>query len=122
MSVQAHPPILLTMPEYCGTLAAARSCGAMGLEVMTAGADPLAPAGFSKHVRRRLSCPSLSEPDALLEWLSGYGRRNPGTVLYPTADDVAWLQVVHAKELPRDFRLYAPGPQALETPLDKRQV
>ncbi len=48
------------------------------------------------------------------------GARSPRSVLYPTCDDYAWLQALHADELSRHYELYAPGRDVIETLLDKR--
>src|SRR3989338_8985296 len=103
-----HPPVLLTMPDYCGTLAAARCLGKAGFEVWMAGDTAKAPALHSRYVSKKLRCPPHTEADALVGWLLMRGRAAPGLVLYPTSDDFAWLQAAHAAELSKYFRLWAP--------------
>lgn len=114
------PTALLTTPEYCGTLAATRSLGARGIEVWSAGPDLGAPAAQSRFVRRKLLAPSMNEPEQLLEWMVEHGTRHPGSVLYPTSDDVAWFQAVHAQALAPHYCLYAPVAECYEKLLDKR--
>lgn len=117
-----HPPVLLTMPDYCGTLAAARSLGNHGYPVWMAGDSARGPAMHSRHVSKTIRCPPLTNPDAFLEFLLGLGKANPGMVLYPTSDDLAWLQASHAAELSKNFRLWAPDVKVYETLLDKHQL
>jgi len=78
-----------------------------------------APARWSKYVTRWESAPSTLEPTQLVEWLLDFGRRNPGHVLYPTSDDLAWLFAEHASELGALYHLYQPSAGALLNLLDK---
>lgn len=111
--------VLLTNPDYCGTLAAARCLGRAGYDVWMAGDSPRAPAMHSRYVTRKLSSPPLSEPSAWIDWLEAVGRASPGAVLYPTSDDLAWLQALHAERLAKYFKLWAPPVAVYETLLDK---
>jgi predicted ATP-grasp superfamily ATP-dependent carboligase len=115
------PRALLTMPEYCGTLAAARYLGEAGIQVWTAGEGP-APAGYSRRVSRRLRCPPPTQPERLLAWLLDLGVRHPGAVLYPTTDEYAWFQSLHEVALSRYYKLYAPSNEVIERLLDKRAL
>lgn len=85
-------PALLTHAGWRGTLAAVRCLGAPG------------------------------DSAALLDWLRELGAREPGCVLYPSCDDLAWLFSLHRAELGRWFRLYSPPIEALEGLLDKRRL
>jgi predicted ATP-grasp superfamily ATP-dependent carboligase len=119
---QSTAHALLTMPDYCGTLAATRCLGEAGVQVWVAGESVVAPAAYSRHVVRRLHCPPAAQDARLIEWLLDVGARRPGGVLYPTSDDHAWIQAVHADELSRHYRLYAPDASVLERLLDKRAL
>jgi predicted ATP-grasp superfamily ATP-dependent carboligase len=119
-SMSSHA--LLTDPEYCGTLAAARCLGEAGVQVWIAGEGAVAPAGYSRRVARRLRCPAAQQPERLLAWLLELGARHPGAVLYPTSDDHAWFQAVHGPALARHYRLYAPSSGVIEKLLDKRSL
>jgi predicted ATP-grasp superfamily ATP-dependent carboligase len=110
------------MPEHCGTLAAARCLGDAGVDVWTAGEAPLATAGHSRSVTRRLRCPPVDQTEHLIEWLVAVGSTSRDTVLYPTSDDFAWLQALHESELSPRYRLYAPPAGVIETLLDKRAL
>jgi predicted ATP-grasp superfamily ATP-dependent carboligase len=114
------PPVLLTKPDFCGTLAAARLLGNQGIRVSMAASDRGSAAQWSRHVSRRLRCPPLSESEAFLAWLLDFGSREPGHVLYPTSDDFAWLFSGHAEALGKVFRLYSPPVTAITTLLDKK--
>src|SRR5437762_14289616 len=102
------PPFLLTMPTYGGTLAAARCLGEVGVPVTMAGDAFLAPARWSRYVTHWETCPSVLDADRFFDWLVEFGRREPGHVLYPTCDDLAWLFADRAAELLKSFVLYEP--------------
>jgi predicted ATP-grasp superfamily ATP-dependent carboligase len=110
------------MPNYGGTLAAARALGALGVEVTVAGEGVLAPARWSRATRRFERCPSPRQPAAFLEWLISFGRRNPVHFLYPTSDDLAWLLARHAGRLREHFLLFQPPMDSLLAVLDKQRL
>src|SRR5262245_56308276 len=99
------PPFLLTMPAYGGTLAAARCLGERGISVIMAGDTFLAPARWSRYVTRWERCPPVLEAGPFLDWILSFGQREPGHVLYPTSDDLAWLFADHRRELSMYFHL-----------------
>jgi D-aspartate ligase len=115
-------PTLLTVADYCGTLAAARLLGDMGSRVTVADPNFMGPASWSRRVSRRLRCPAYAHIDRLIEWLLGFGAAEPGHVLYPTCDEYAWLIALHAEELGRHFRIYSPATEVIEALLDKRSL
>jgi D-aspartate ligase len=110
------------MPTYGGTLAAARSLGEHGVPVTMAGESMLAPARWSRFVSRWVRSPSVLEPERFLEWLLAFGQGNPGYVLYPTCDDLAWSMATHAEALGKYFRLFSPPAATLLALLDKKQL
>ncbi|HET7544831.1 MAG TPA: hypothetical protein VFK05_33420 [Polyangiaceae bacterium] len=81
-----------------------------------------APARWSKYVTRWESAPSALQGTQLVEWLLEFGSRNPGHVLYPTSDDLAWLFAEYASDLRQFYHLYQPGPRSLLHLLDKRSL
>ena len=101
----AEPPILLPMAAYHGTLAAVRCLGAVGIRVTLAESDLLVPAVWSRFVWRRVSSPRPEDPQRFIGWLLDFGAREPGYVLYPTSDDVAFLYARYREELARFFVL-----------------
>jgi predicted ATP-grasp superfamily ATP-dependent carboligase len=113
-------PVLLTMPAYGGTLAAARCLGRHGVPVTMAMERLLAPASWSRYVTRRTLCPSPMNVDRFMAWLLEFGRREPGHVLYPTCDDLAWLFAARSKELAESFLLYQPSAETILALLDKK--
>jgi D-aspartate ligase len=113
-------PVLLTMPAYGGTLAAARCLGRHGIPVTMAMESLLAPASWSRHVTRRVRCPWPMDVDRFMPWLLEFGRREPGHVLYPTCDDLAWLFAHRAEELSESFLLYQPSAEAIVSLVDKK--
>ncbi len=121
-SPQHLPAILLADATWYGTLAAARDLGSRGVPVTLASDALLAPARASRYVTRSLSCPPTAEADALLEWLLRFGRANPGHVLYPTSDNLAWLIAANERTLAACFRLFTPAIEALVQLLDKERM
>ena len=118
------PPrgFLLTMGGFLGSLAAARDLGRHGIEVVLADPEPDTFSAHSRFVTRRLTCPSLSEPEAWVRWLLDFGRREPGYVLYPTSDNVCWLLERHRDALSAHFYLYLPRPGAMRQILNKKTL
>jgi len=115
-------PALLTEPGYCGTLAAARDLGARGIRVWTTSANDGTPTSKSRHVQRHLRTQVTTSPEQYLDSLLSIGKANPGMVLYPTSDDVAWLQSTNLEKLQPYFRLYSPDATSMENVLDKRRL
>ncbi|HEY0096066.1 MAG TPA: carbamoyl-phosphate synthase, partial [Archangium sp.] len=122
MTTQSRPPILLTMADYYGTLAAVRSLGRLGIPVTVAESKLLAPARWSRYVTRRVECPDVGDSDAFLQWLLRFGEAEPGHVLYPTSDDMAWLFALHREELGKHFRMYQPGVDVIYGLLNKQRL
>lgn len=113
------PPVLLTMPDYCGTLAAARCLGTNGIPVWMAGSSEAAPAMHSRYVQHKLHSPPYTSGAAWLEWLRSVGQAHPGLVLYPTSDDLAWFIALHHDVLKPFFRTWMPKVEVYERLLDK---
>ncbi len=114
--------VLLLGADYYGTLAAARCYGKHGIDVAMADEHRRARGLYSRHVRQRLEHPPLAEPDRLIEWLLDYGAQNPGTLLYPPNDHLAWLFARHRDRLAKVFLTYAPGEDAILALLDKKRL
>lgn len=121
MKTPSLPPILLANATYYGTLAAVRELGRAGVPVIVVG-DAAATATWSRYATRRVRAPYLDEPERFVEWLLEFGHREPGTVLYPTSDDVAWLYSAFRDELSQSFRMYQPPLANLQRLLDKREL
>jgi predicted ATP-grasp superfamily ATP-dependent carboligase len=64
----------------------------------------------------------VGDSDALLEWLMRFGAAEPGHVLYPTSDDMAWLFALHREELSQHFRMYQPGVDVIYGLLNKKRL
>jgi D-aspartate ligase len=121
-SNEHRPPALLVDAMWYGTLAAARDLGAHGVEVTLASDSWVAPARWSRHVTRTVSCPNSKDAAGFLAWLLRFGAEHPGHFLYPTSDDVAWLIAAHSETLSRSFRLYTPPIKSLVRLLDKGRL
>ena len=115
-----RPPVLLAMADYYGTLAAVRSLGRFGVRVHVADPQRLAPARWSRRTSRTFSCPRVEEsPEEFLEWLLALGQREPGQVLLPTSDELAWFFARHREALSQHFRLGGASLEAMDTVLNK---
>lgn len=110
------------MPQYNGTLAAARCLGKHGVPVTMAGSDFTAPARWSRYVTRRIIAPDPADAERFVDWLFDFGSREPGHVLYPTCDELVWLIASRAEELARHFKLYQPSERTILRLLDKKAL
>jgi predicted ATP-grasp superfamily ATP-dependent carboligase len=120
--LEGGPQVLLADATWNGTLAAVRDLGAHGVAVTLASDRWVAPARWSRHIARTVSCPSSKESARFLAWLLRFGAARPGYVLYPTSDEVAWLLAAHCDALSRCFCLYAPPIESLVRLLDKARL
>jgi D-aspartate ligase len=115
-------PVLLTMASYHGTLAAVRCLGAHGVPVTVADDSFLSKAAWSKYATRRERCPPVQKAERFVSWLLEFGERNPGHVLYPTSDDVAWLVALNVDKLRKNFFLYQPPVEIIYGLLNKQRL
>lgn len=123
MALDSQVPALLTMSHYVGTLATTRCLAERGVPVVMASDRLLAPALWSRHPQKRIGAPPVARgPAAMAEWLCRVGRENPGMVLHPCSDDVAWVIARHAEALKQHYHLYAPSAETLRTLLDKKRL
>jgi len=120
--MSAAPKALLADATWFGTLAAVRDLCAHGVSV-TLGSDSwLAPARWSRHVKRTVACPRSKDAAAFFGWLLCFGAEQPGHVLYPTSDEVAWLVAARREELSPYFNLWTPPIESLVRLLDKARM
>lgn len=110
------------MAAYHGTLAALRCLGRAGIAVTLAESNPLVPAVWSRFAARRVRCPDPENPSSFIPWLLDFGVREPGHVLHPTSDDVAWLYARHRQELSRHFILWHPDVETTYRMLNKTRL
>jgi predicted ATP-grasp superfamily ATP-dependent carboligase len=99
-----------------------RCLGRAGIAVTVAEPKLLAPARWSRYATRRVDCPDPHHAEEFLAWLLRFGEREPGHVLYPTSDDMAWLFALHRERLQLHFRMYQPPVEVLYTLLNKRRL
>jgi predicted ATP-grasp superfamily ATP-dependent carboligase len=119
----SRPPVLLTMADWYGTLAAVRELGRRGIEVYVASHRRFTRAGSSKYASRRLSCPDERDTAAFTEWLLDLGYKRPGLALCPTSDEIAWLYAYRAGELKDATYRLSPQPvEAMCELLDKARL
>jgi D-aspartate ligase len=115
-------PVLLADATWYGTLAAVRDLGSRGVPVIVAYDEWIAPARWSRHARSVIRCPSTKDADRFVGWLHDFGAGNPGCVLYPTSDEVAFFLGAHRDSLARLFRLFTPALGTLLDVLDKHRL
>jgi len=65
----ANRGVILTMGDYYGTLAAARSLGRIGLSVVLAESRTWTTTRFSRHVSQSLKCPAMDRHTEFISWL-----------------------------------------------------
>ncbi|OJY22565.1 MAG: hypothetical protein BGO98_19965 [Myxococcales bacterium 68-20] len=114
--------VLLLGADYYGTLAAARAYGRAGIKVAMADERRQARALWSRHVSEKLVHPPLSRPKELVDWLVDWGTKNPGTLLYPPNDHLAWLFAAERERLSKAFAMFSPSEDAVFTLLDKKRL
>lgn len=114
-------PVLLTMADFYGTLAAARALGGAGIPVTMAESRMLAPARWSRYVERRIACP-VGDREHFMRFIRDFGQREPGHVLYATTDDTAYLFAKERDQLARHYRLLSPPLETIYTLLNKKRL
>ena len=115
-------PVLLCDGGYYGTLAAARTLGLNGVQVLVADPNILAPALWSCQVARRFRCPRPADMQRFVNWARALGQSYSRPVIYPTSDDVSLVLALHRSELERDFHFYQPDLDTLLNLLDKSKL
>ena len=117
-----RPNVLLGDATYDGTLAAVRNLGGMGARVtVLKGAKRTSISGASSYCSHLQPAPAYSS-DGFLPWLLAWGEANPGSFLYPTSDDMAWLMAMNHHSISQRFVLFQPKPEAIFGLLDKSQL
>lgn len=118
----ASPPVLLTTPEYYGTLAAVRSLGRNAVPVTTAGATPDSISSWSKYTTTSMCCPPTTDIRRFMEWLVHFGQNHQRHVLLPTCDDTAWLYARYREQLSNYFYVNSPDIEAIHNLLHKGRL
>ena len=119
---ETMPGTLLSLGDYYGSLAAARSLGALGVPVFFADHRRLTSGAFSKYVVKRVRAPTPLDFKNYGDWLEDFGRSHPGLFLYPTSDDMAYIIASRAVSLGKLFTLYQPSLDAIMSLLDKSRL
>lgn len=122
MALKNAPAALLFIGDHYGTLATARCLASHGVEVHVADASRWSRTAASRAVTARHTTPPLDDVPRFLEWLVGFGRAHPGTVLFPANDDLAFVFARHKAELAAHFRLYLPDVGTIFRILDKQRL
>jgi D-aspartate ligase len=111
--------ILLGNANYYGTLAAVRSLGRAGVEVVTVDPSRICHGRYSRYSSQHLTCPAFEDCSAWAEWLLQKGRVGPRRAIYATSDAVSFALARYRNELSNDFELYQPGLDTIMSVLDK---
>lgn len=122
MNALAPSNVLLTDGNFYGTIAAARYFGRLGHRVVIADADRTNAARYSKYVSQSVEFPDRGEFEARIEMLAAYGKANPGTLIYPCSDDLAWLLALNAPRIAPCFTTLQPDFSVIENLLDKQKL
>ena len=115
-------PIILANASYYGTLAAVRSLGRAGVEVVTVDPSMVCRGRYSRYASQHLACPAFEKTNALAEWLLQLGRTGPRRAIYATSDAVSFALALYRDELSGAFDLYQPGLDTIMSILDKGQL
>jgi D-aspartate ligase len=120
ISLHKSLSVLLASASFGGTIAAARHLGANGFDVRVLSSQRLAAAAWSRYTARAYAAPPESESQRFLERLLAIGAADPGQILLPTSDQIAWLYAQNAAALGRYFRTVQPSTAVLLKILDKK--
>jgi D-aspartate ligase len=111
--------ILLGNAGYYGTLAAVRSLGRAGVEVVTVDPSMICHSRYSRYTSQHLTCPPFEDSRAWAEWLLRRARIGPRQAIYATSDAVSFALARYRDELSSDFELCQPGLDTIMSILDK---
>lgn len=118
----SHPPALLFLGDYYGTLAAARCLGERGIDVALADESRFARTAASKHVKRFIKAPPLADATAFMQWLIHMGPELEGHVLFPASDELVFHFAQHRAELAKYYKMYLPKIDTIFRILNKQRL
>jgi predicted ATP-grasp superfamily ATP-dependent carboligase len=111
--------IILGNANYYGTLAAVRSLGRAGIDVVTVDPSAICHSRYSRYSSQHLRCPPFEESSAWAEWALREGRTGPRRAIYATSDAVSFALARYRDELNINFELYQPPLETIMSILDK---
>ncbi len=112
--------VLLTDAQLRKTLAAIRSLGNKGIDVMASEDTRWTTSSFSKFCRRGLVYPKPGkEPEAFYKWLVKTIQENSIEVLFPMDDNVMDVVMAHKDALQKSCRMLLPDAESYEIASDK---
>ncbi len=115
--------VLLTDAQQRKTLAAIRSLGKKGVEVIAAEETRWATSLFSRYCGRALVSPNPARrPEEYFIWLEGVLRKHPCDVLFPMDDGSMEVAVRYRGQLERLCRLPIPRDESYFTAADKARA
>ena len=112
--------VLLTDAQLRKTLAAIRSLGNKGIDIIASEDTRWTTSSFSKFCRRGLVYPKPGkEPEAFYEWLVKIIQENSINVLFPMDDNVMDVVIAHKEELQKLCRMLLPDAENYNIASDK---
>jgi len=115
--------VLLTNGQLRKTLAAARSLGEKGIEVLVADETRFTPAAFSKYCSKSLVYPSPAKsPERFYQWLINTVKEHNCDVVFPMDDDIIEIVMEHREELESLCRLPLASSEGYRIASDKGEA
>lgn len=112
--------VLLTDAQLRKTLAAIRSLGNRGIDIIASEDTRWTTSSFSKFCRRGLVYPKPGkEPEAFYQWLVKTIQENAIEVLFPMDDNVMNVVMLHKEELQKSCRMLLPDAENYNNANDK---
>lgn len=112
--------VLLTNGQQRKTLAAARSLGKRGINVIVAEETRFNVSAFSKYCSKSLVYPSPKKaPEEFYKWLTASIKKYDCDVVFPMDDDVLEVVMNHSHELSKICTIALPSKESYETACDK---
>src|SRR4051812_48033803 len=93
-----RPPVLLSMGDWFGTLAAVRERGRRGVEVRAAPDRLFDRSAWSRYARR-VRAPGIGDVNEYLGWLKQAGAPQPGAGVLGTSDDLSLVYPARPREV-----------------------
>ena len=111
--------VVVTNADYANSLAAVRSLGKKGIEVVSASHKKHSQAFYSKYSAERLVHPSPEDEGKFVEFMLGYLQRRPVDVLLPIGYDVNVIVSRHMDEFSRHTKAPVSPRDSMKVASDK---
>ncbi len=115
--------VLLTNGQQRKTLAAVRSLGKRGINVIVSEETKLNPSGFSKYCAKSLKNPKISVDEGIyLDWLKDTIKKYNCDVFFPMDDDTMSVAIKYRDELSDICKMYLPPSESYYIACDKKKT